>query len=160
MTLWHVLEHLHKPDVYLKEIRSLLKKGGKLIIEVPNIASPVAKIFKENWFELDVPHHLYQFTLESLRLLLGKNGFRIEKASYFSLEQSTYSLIQSLLNSLSGRHNLLFERLKKEGEPTPLFASIFHGIIALILMPFAFIVSLSLGFMKKGDVVSIYCIKI
>lgn len=160
VTLWHVLEHLHKPDAYLREIRSLLKKGGKLIIEVPNIASPIAEIFGCHWFELDVPHHLFQFTPESLELLLGKNGFKVEKVSYFSWEQSTYSLIQSLLNFLTGKHNLLFERLKKEGDPAPLFTSIVHGFAALILLPLALVVALSLGFMKKGDVVRVYCTKI
>lgn len=160
VTLWHVLEHLHQPEDYLRTIRGLLKKDGKLIIEVPNFASPVAKVFKCDWFELDVPHHLFQFTPESLDLLLGKNGFKIEKAAYFSLEQSTYSLIQSLLNVLSGKHNLLFERLKKEGEPTPALESLLHGFAAVIFLPFALAASLILGFLKKGDVVRVYCVKV
>jgi 2-polyprenyl-3-methyl-5-hydroxy-6-metoxy-1,4-benzoquinol methylase len=45
-TLWHVLEHLHDPVDYIRQIRSLLKVGGKLIIEVPNFGSPIAKMFK------------------------------------------------------------------------------------------------------------------
>jgi SAM-dependent methyltransferase len=160
VTLWHVLEHLHRPQDYLKTIRGLVKKGGKLIIEVPNFASPAAKIFKCHWFELDVPHHLFQFTPDSLGRLLAKNGFKIEKSDYFSLEQSTYSLIQSLLNLLSGKHNLLFERLKKEGEPTPLLDSVLHGFAAVVLLPFALVVSLFLGLLNQGDVVRVYCVKV
>jgi hypothetical protein len=113
-----------------------------------------------HWFELDVPHHLYQFTPESLGLILGKNGFAVEKTAYFSLEQSTYSLIQSLLNLLTRKHNLLFERLKKEGEPMPIFSSMVHGLLALIFFPFALAIALSLGLMEKGDVVRVYCTKI
>ncbi|RKY83677.1 class I SAM-dependent methyltransferase, partial [candidate division KSB1 bacterium] len=47
--MWHVLEHIENPVLYLKEISRILKENGKLIIEVPNLDSLNFRIFKEKW---------------------------------------------------------------------------------------------------------------
>ena len=70
----NVLEHLEKPEAVLKEIRRVLKKGAKLVIEVPC----------EKGFRLDETHRTF-WGKEKLVKLLEKNGFRVEKAYYFPL---------------------------------------------------------------------------
>ena len=62
VVLWHVAEHLHDPATTLRNVASLLRPGGVLMIAVPNFGSPEAKIGKAGWFHLDVPRHVFHFT--------------------------------------------------------------------------------------------------
>lgn len=75
ITLWHVLEHVHELHSYLEQFRRLLKKGGKLIIAVPNYTSRDARAYGEYWAAYDVPRHLYHFSPKSMDLLCRAKGF-------------------------------------------------------------------------------------
>lgn len=79
ITLWHVLEHVHKLNETLIKINVLLKDDGRLIIAVPNSDSKDAIIYKEFWAAYDVPRHLYHFNQKSMELLLAKHGLIIEQ---------------------------------------------------------------------------------
>jgi SAM-dependent methyltransferase len=159
VTLWHVLEHIKKPQNDLAEISRILKPNGALIIEVPNIEGIVARFFKTDWFHLDPPNHLWQFTPMSLELLLEQNHFMIKKRRFFSAEQSIFSIIQSSLNRWTGKRNVLFEALKKNTKKPPLREFIFHLFLATLLLPFAIGLSLLFAVMGRGDVLRLYCVK-
>lgn len=103
VTLWHVLAHLLNPSETLAEVNRVLKKGGLLVLTVPNISGFQAKIFKEFWFHLDVPRHLYFFEPSTLKQMLRKNGFKILNANHFSSELEAQGLIYSMLNVLRPR---------------------------------------------------------
>lgn len=77
ITMWHVLEHVHRLQDYLQQIQKILKPKGKLFIAVPNYTSTDAEIYKEHWAAYDVPRHLYHFSPQSMELLMGKNGFKL-----------------------------------------------------------------------------------
>jgi SAM-dependent methyltransferase len=89
--MWSVLEHLHDPAGYLKEIYRILKKGGGLIIQVPNIKSLAFKLLRKNWCALDVPRHLYHFDKKTLRNLIEKEGFIIKDIHTISVGTITSS---------------------------------------------------------------------
>ena len=55
----HVLEHLENPGKTLTECYRILKKSGLLVVAVPNIDSFQAIYGKANWFQLDIPIHLF-----------------------------------------------------------------------------------------------------
>src|SRR5438093_4344291 len=76
VTLWHTLEHLEDPLKALKRIRDLLVSDGRLLVAVPNIDSLEAKVLGRRWLEMDIPGHLFYFSLETLRVLLEKAGFK------------------------------------------------------------------------------------
>ena len=76
VTLWHTLEHLEDPLKALKRIRDLLVTDGRLLVALPNIDSLEAKVFGRRWLEMDIPGHLFYFSLETLRMLLEKAGFK------------------------------------------------------------------------------------
>ncbi len=76
VTMWHSLEHVHRPLAILREAYKLLVPGGKLIVATPNIASAPFRLFRENWFGLDLPRHLTHFTAATLRAMLETAGFR------------------------------------------------------------------------------------
>jgi SAM-dependent methyltransferase len=90
--LWSVLEHLHDPSLYLKEIYRVTKKGGALIIQVPNINSLAFKLFRKNWCALDVPRHLYHFDKRHLARMIEEAGFKVKDIHTISVGTITSSL--------------------------------------------------------------------
>jgi len=75
VTLWHVLEHLYDPVMWLREISRILKDDGKCIIALPNIKSADAVWFGSEWAALDVPRHLWHFSPETLPAFINGYGF-------------------------------------------------------------------------------------
>jgi len=53
ITLNHVIEHVHEPFDVLKRCHALLKPGGQLWLETPNIDSFGHGIFRKNWRGLE-----------------------------------------------------------------------------------------------------------
>jgi 2-polyprenyl-3-methyl-5-hydroxy-6-metoxy-1,4-benzoquinol methylase len=89
--LWSVLEHLHEPAKYLKEIYRILKKEGALIIQVPNINSLAFKLLRKNWCALDVPRHLYHFDKAHLKKMVEQAGFKVRDIHTISVGTLTSS---------------------------------------------------------------------
>ena len=79
VTLWHVLEHLYDPVMWLKEIRRILKDDGKCMIALPNIKSADVEWFGNEWAALDVPRHLWHFSSDTLPSFINVHGFICEK---------------------------------------------------------------------------------
>ncbi len=77
ITLWHVLEHLYRPGETLEILAHRLRKGGYLLIAVPNIAGVDARVYKSNWVALDAPRHVNHFSLETLSRLASKHGLTL-----------------------------------------------------------------------------------
>ena len=75
ITLSHVIEHAHQPRCLLKAVHRLLKPGGVLYIDTPNINSVGADFFGRNWRGLEVPRHLVIFNPDSLTRMLAETGF-------------------------------------------------------------------------------------
>jgi SAM-dependent methyltransferase/ribosomal protein S27E len=74
----HVLEHTHSPREYLAESFRILKPGGMLAVAVPNIESRSADVFKSDWSFLQLPIHLYHFSVDTLTAYLCRSGFSID----------------------------------------------------------------------------------
>jgi SAM-dependent methyltransferase len=79
---WHSLEHVRSPRLYLSEARRVLRPGGRLQIGVPNFASLLSRTFRDRWFYLDVPRHLWHFDTESLTRLVSDVGFQVRSVEY------------------------------------------------------------------------------
>lgn len=76
ITLWHVLEHVHDLKNQIMELEHLLKKGGLLVIAVPNFKSYDADYYKNHWAAFDVPRHLSHFSQRSFKQIFTGTGFR------------------------------------------------------------------------------------
>lgn len=79
ITLWHVLEHVHKLHDYLDTFKKLLTQDGTLIIAVPNYTSYDAKYYGRDWAAWDVPRHLWHFSPKSMEVLMKKHGLTVTK---------------------------------------------------------------------------------
>ena len=83
ITASHVIEHVHDPRGVLRACHALLRAGGLLWIETPNIASRGHEIYGSNWRGLEAPRHLVIFNHRALRRTLSNAGFvRIEDQPY------------------------------------------------------------------------------
>jgi 2-polyprenyl-3-methyl-5-hydroxy-6-metoxy-1,4-benzoquinol methylase len=76
ITLSHVIEHVHEPIALLRELYRLLKPGGFLWLETPNIDSLGSTRFQRHWRGLEVPRHLTLFNPTSLCESLSHAGFK------------------------------------------------------------------------------------
>lgn len=80
--LSHVLEHTLRPDIALQQCASTLKKGGVLVVEVPNNEAAGLSRAGPCWHWLDVPRHLNFFTRPSLVAAIERAGLTIEHVEY------------------------------------------------------------------------------
>ncbi len=112
ISIWHVLEHMRRPDVALAAAHEALGENGRLLIAVPNYASWQARLGGEHWFHLDVPRHIHQFSPATLRRLVERHGFDIERLSTGQWEMDPFGLLQTALNRLGTRHNALYDALR------------------------------------------------
>lgn len=85
ITLFHVLEHITTPIATLKEIRTKMKVGSKLIIEIPHARDFLLSQCDLNEFKAFTlwSEHLILHTRESLKTFLGEAGFTNIKISGF-----------------------------------------------------------------------------
>jgi SAM-dependent methyltransferase len=112
-TSWHTLEHMERPVRMIGDIYRILKPGAVLVVEVPNLASIQARLGGSRWFHLDVPRHRYHLSRAELREILIRSGFRILADGTFSLEYGPFGMVQSILNRVTFRPNVLFQLLKR-----------------------------------------------
>lgn len=105
--LFQVLEHLAEPFATLRQSAQLLEPGGMVVVAVPNFAGWQARVFGTSWFHLDVPRHAHHFSPTALRLAFEKAGLKVVSTRFVSFEHDPYGWIQSVLNSMGFKQNLL-----------------------------------------------------
>jgi SAM-dependent methyltransferase len=108
---WHVLEHVPDPVLLARWSAENLAPGGVFQATVPNLASFQARAFGPYWLHLDVPRHWYHFTPDTLRVVLDGAGLRQFSLTTVALEYDLFGVMQSILNMICSRPNVLFERL-------------------------------------------------
>ena len=142
VTLWHVLEHLRDPVGTIGEIGRTLAPDGLLVLEVPNVSSWQSAMGRGRWLHLDVPRHLFHFSLPWLKEKLEAEGFTLVRTGTFSLEQGPFGMVQTLLNFATVRPNWLYARLKRiPSRPGGLFGHFVRAwdaaVTVVLLLPAA-----------------------
>tara|TARA_B100001123_G_C15273541_1_gene1011227 strand:+ start:329 stop:1303 length:975 start_codon:yes stop_codon:yes gene_type:complete len=161
----HVLEHLEKPGETLAECYRILKKSGLLVVAVPNIDSFQAMFGKCNWFQLDIPIHLFHFSSQSLVKLLEKKSFKVNLIRHFKFEYNPFGWLQTMLNASGIQENLLYDLLKSSElkknnqKPIPFLDYFKLFFLFPLFLPLSFLLSIIEAAFHKGGTIEIYSIK-
>ncbi|MEL6270222.1 MAG: class I SAM-dependent methyltransferase [Chloroflexota bacterium] len=137
VTMWHTLEHIANPSETLAEVYRILKPGGIVLIEVPNMDSWQAVMTRGQWFHLDVPRHYWHYSTRTLLRELTSHGFEVVHTRTFSLEYGFYGYLQSLLNLFTLSPNFLYSLLRRRyaavtARPVP---AVWDIAVTVLLMP-------------------------
>ena len=103
ITMWHVLEHIHRLEETMLWLYQHLAPKGILYIAVPNPQSYDSKAFGEYWAAYDVPRHLYHFTKETMEKLLHRYNFAIVDLKCMPFDSYYVSLLSNRYKNKSSR---------------------------------------------------------
>lgn len=67
ITISHVIEHVLDPLGLLRECYRILRPGGSLYLVTPNTDALGHRLYRDSWFQLDPPRHIYLFNAHNLR---------------------------------------------------------------------------------------------
>lgn len=73
--LFDVLDHVNQPREVMQTVFEQLKPGGGVILEVVNIASPLAHLMRSHYMHIIPYEHLSYFSPQTLRNFLAGCGF-------------------------------------------------------------------------------------
>jgi glycosyltransferase involved in cell wall biosynthesis len=117
-----ILEHLLFPEEILSKLKTCVKKGGGLLVSLPNIANVYVRInllfgrFPYHTKGILDSSHLHFYTRRSAERMLTKTGWEIVERDYSSIPVAVVfpflqkPLFRPLLHALRGA-TLLFNRL-------------------------------------------------
>ena len=90
VTLFDVLEHTGDPKKVLKECSRILKPGGVIAVNVPDLDAWLHKVMGRNWF-FYLSVHLYYFNNKTLGKMLRHTGFKpLQRTPHFQLLEVGY----------------------------------------------------------------------
>ncbi|HVO76071.1 MAG TPA: class I SAM-dependent methyltransferase [Ignavibacteriaceae bacterium] len=78
ITMWDALEHIPEADEVIGRCNLMLKDGGYVILQVPEIDSTIAKLMKENWNMISAGH-VNLFSKKTIKKLFEDRGFKVER---------------------------------------------------------------------------------
>jgi 2-polyprenyl-3-methyl-5-hydroxy-6-metoxy-1,4-benzoquinol methylase len=97
----HVIEHLSDPVSVIKEIYSILKPAGKLIIGTPDFDCGAARRYGDKFRLLHDPTHISLFSNDSMHRFLRDHNFKINQVEYpyFDTEWFNLNTLKAMLNN-------------------------------------------------------------
>jgi len=96
-----VLEHLPNPRETLTEIKRILRPQGRIYISIQNTNSLNYWLFGERWFSLDVPRHLFSFSIETIKRLTSSLELKVKAIRF---DSGTRTFLASLQYWVNDRH--------------------------------------------------------
>jgi SAM-dependent methyltransferase len=96
ITMWDYLEHSENPLSDLKLAYSLLKRGGVIVLSIPNVDSWSFRLFKKNWIGFKNIDHLYFFSRQTLSKLAGMAGLTMEQTYYHGRDVALFFFLSRL----------------------------------------------------------------
>jgi 2-polyprenyl-3-methyl-5-hydroxy-6-metoxy-1,4-benzoquinol methylase len=104
VSFWHVLEHLEQPGLALKEAKRLLKEGGLLVINSPNLDSAAFRLLGPRWSWIYVPGHLQYLRAKPFADWLQKQSLTVHLLETWTHAPNLYFMLEeALLLAMAGR---------------------------------------------------------
>lgn len=113
VTLINTLEHLVNPKEILEEIHRILKFGGLLMIETPNVAHWIPSLMGRHWVQFHVPDHIAFFSKDVLTNMLCKIGFDVHEIKSGNKMMSVRLLLFHLSRYLGSMSKGIVETIMK-----------------------------------------------
>jgi SAM-dependent methyltransferase len=156
ITLWHSLEHIAEPFKLLEQLSGLIKPGGRIIVAVPDFGGWQARLFGRFWLHLDVPRHLWHFTLPALRGAFKNAGLDVVQSYHQEFEYDLLGWSQSASNAIFKIPNVFFNWLTKKptgvGNPMLVVQIVFGFLFSGLSVP---LVWLGSAFKRGGTVIMV-----
>jgi SAM-dependent methyltransferase len=120
IVFWHALEHLPAPGQAIDRAAAQLRRGGLLIVTVPNTASWQAWMFGDRWFHLDLPRHLVHLSGPALVARMLSLGLTVTRVSHWRGGQALFGWLHGLVGALPGRPDLYDAIRRPEARSRPM----------------------------------------
>lgn len=104
--MYHVIEHVPSPRRELRELRRIIKPGGWLVLETPNIATVWYRLLGARWRQF-IPDHIFFFTPRTITRLCESGGFEVRELRSVGKAMSLRLFINRLSRYHSPTANLL-----------------------------------------------------
>lgn len=82
VTLWDVIEHLENPKETLMDLKPVMRKGTKVLVQTPRVGF-LSDSYKEEFQHYLPIEHIHLFSRETLLKLFEKIGFKVIKTGSF-----------------------------------------------------------------------------
>ncbi len=132
-----VIEHIQNPVEFLKDVRRVLRPGGKLVMSTPNFSSWSCKVLKTKSFLWHVPYHLQFFDENSMVKCLKRAGYSSFSANYITnTEWILYELSHVITYPKKGEKSEYLDYPRTQ-----------RGLFTRFLLAFTFVIHLT-GILK------------
>ncbi|MCP3932290.1 MAG: class I SAM-dependent methyltransferase [Bacteroidetes bacterium] len=102
-------EHLVNPDLTMKEVARVTRKGGYLYFSAtPNVNSFCARLYRQKWNQFDAKEHIFMFSVETLEKLVEPFGFKAVNNRFF-YEETPYCNIDEDMMRVMNDYKLIKE---------------------------------------------------
>jgi len=118
ITGWMVVEHLHEPLAVLEKLHRWTRPGGYIAISIPNAACAGLRWYKEAWYPLCLPIHLYHYTPATLEKLFARAGWTLDRVFPQRVLGNTIASTGYLLNDKKMAPGLAQKLIKFTTRPT------------------------------------------
>jgi SAM-dependent methyltransferase len=81
----HVLEHVPDQEGELSLAKQLLKPNGRILVRLPLAGSYHWKRYGTDWFQLDAPRHLSIPSVQGMKALAERCGYKVEYTGFDAL---------------------------------------------------------------------------
>ncbi len=129
VTMRAVLEHVHQPVETLRAVHRILKNQGMVYIVVPNVASLNFWLFRNFWYALETPRHLYAYSPSVMRRVAEKAGFEVRSMRFRS---STLGLRASLQYWYDARKGFKGEKPFMSSRAVRFVGRVWRGVTDLL----------------------------
>jgi SAM-dependent methyltransferase len=119
----HVLEHDDDSLKLLERMIALVRPGGRLLIEVPNVDCAWVSVFGRHWDAWYLPYHRVHFSRPSLRALIARSGLKLVD----EYDAAVPTMGRTLANMLGMRNGPIFVLLSAALHPLQLLVERLTG---------------------------------
>lgn len=156
VALFHVLEHMPDYMANLAKIKYVLKSGGYLILEVPNVKSYRAKKYEGGWMYI-YEEHLHNFYPEKIKKALEDSGFVIKNIyvrDFDSGNLSIKALLDRLLPFKFSGVNIKKGAMQQDRQGVNKISSQ-KNILRLLLLPIKIFLVFCVKILRRGDFIMV-----